>query len=136
MLRRLMLLSLGLISVVAISLSSVSVFAVDPFDKADICTTGSPEYNTDFCKNARAEQSRSLVDGKDSLIYTIAQTIVYITAAVSVIMIIIGGFRYVISSGDSNAMSGAKNTILYAVIGLVVALSAQLIVSFVLSRFI
>lgn len=54
-----------------------------------------------------------------------------VVGAVSVIMIIIGGFRYVVSNGDSNAVSGAKNTILYAVIGLLVVIFAQVIVSFV-----
>ncbi len=57
-----------------------------------------------------------------------------IVGAVSVIMIIIGGFRYVISNGDSNAVSGAKNTILYAIVGLVIVLFAQILVRFVITR--
>jgi uncharacterized membrane protein len=57
-----------------------------------------------------------------------------IVGAVSVIMIIIGGFRYVLSNGDSNGVSGAKNTILYAVVGLVIVLFAQVIVRFVLTK--
>lgn len=54
-----------------------------------------------------------------------------VVGAVSVIMIIIGGFRYVVSNGDSNGVQGAKNTILYAIVGLVIVLFAQLIVRFV-----
>jgi hypothetical protein len=57
-----------------------------------------------------------------------------VVGAVSVIMIIIGGFRYIISNGDSNGVSGAKNTILYAIVGLVIVLFAQVIVRFVLTR--
>jgi hypothetical protein len=57
-----------------------------------------------------------------------------VVGAVSVIMIIIGGFRYIISGGDSNGVTGAKNTILYALVGLVVVLFAQIIVKFVLSN--
>lgn len=53
---------------------------------------------------------------------------------VSVIMIMIGGFKYVTSQGDSNNVSSAKNTILYAVIGLVVVALAQLIVQFTLRK--
>jgi hypothetical protein len=53
---------------------------------------------------------------------------------VAVIMIIIGGFKYITSGGDSGNVSGAKNTILYAVIGLVVVALAQFIVRFVLDR--
>lgn len=53
---------------------------------------------------------------------------------VSIIFIAIGGLKYVLSSGDSNAIQSAKNTILYAVIGLVVGISAFTIVGFVAGR--
>jgi cytochrome bd-type quinol oxidase subunit 2 len=61
----------------------------------------------------------------------LANTLVFIVGAVSVIMIIIGGLRYVIANGDSKAIGDAKNTILYAVIGVIVAISAFAIISFV-----
>lgn len=57
-----------------------------------------------------------------------------VVGAVSVIMIIIGGFRYIISGGDSSGVSGAKNTILYAIVGLVVVLFSQALVRFVVSN--
>src|SRR5690554_1131160 len=50
---------------------------------------------------------------------TIVNTLLYIIGAVSVVMIIYGGFRYVTSAGDSSGVTAAKNTILYAVIGLI-----------------
>ena len=56
-----------------------------------------------------------------------------VVGAVSVIMIIIGGFRYIVSNGESGAVTGAKNAILYAIIGLIIVLFAQLIVRFVLT---
>lgn len=57
-----------------------------------------------------------------------------IVGVISVIMIIIGGLKYITSGGDSGNVSGAKNTILYAVIGLVVVALAQVIVRFVLEK--
>lgn len=57
-----------------------------------------------------------------------------IVGVVSVIMIIIGGLKYVTSSGDSGNVTSAKNTILYAIIGLVVVALAQAIVRFVLNQ--
>lgn len=57
-----------------------------------------------------------------------------VVGAVSVIMIIIGGFRYIISGGDSAGVSSAKNTILYAVVGLVIVLFAQVIIRFILTN--
>jgi cytochrome bd-type quinol oxidase subunit 2 len=57
-----------------------------------------------------------------------------VVGVVAVIMIIIGGFRYITSGGDSNNVTAAKNTILYAIIGLVIVALAQFIVRFVLAR--
>lgn len=50
----------------------------------------------------------------------------------AVIMIIIGGFKYITSAGDSARVNSAKDTILYAIIGLVVVAMSQMIVQFVL----
>lgn len=69
-----------------------------------------------------------------SVIKLVVNILSVIVGAVSVIMIIVGGFRYVISNGDSNALSGAKNTILYAIVGLVIVLFAQVLVRFILSN--
>ena len=57
-----------------------------------------------------------------------------VVGIVSVIMIIVGGFRYIISGGDSSSVQGAKNTILYAIVGLVIVLFAQVIIRFVLTN--
>ena len=57
-----------------------------------------------------------------------------VVGVVSVIMIIIGGLKYITSAGDSGNVSGAKNTILYAIIGLVIVALAQIIVRFVLAK--
>lgn len=66
------------------------------------------------------------------LFQKISDTLIFIIAAISVIMLIIGGLRYVISQGDKTHVESAKNTILYAIIGLVVAILAYGIVHFVL----
>jgi multisubunit Na+/H+ antiporter MnhB subunit len=59
----------------------------------------------------------------------------FIIGAISVIMLIIGGIRYVVSGGDSGAVTSAKNTILYAIVGIVVAILAYALVNFVVSSF-
>lgn len=58
-----------------------------------------------------------------------------VVGAVCVLFILIGAIRYVTSGGDANGVSRAKDTILYAVIGLVVTLAAFLIVQLVLGLF-
>lgn len=57
-----------------------------------------------------------------------------IIGIVAVIMIMVGGFRYITAAGDSSRLSGARNTIVFAIVGLVVAALAQVIVRFVLSN--
>lgn len=73
--------------------------------------------------------------GKTPLFKTITNVLLFVIGAVSVIMLIIGGFRYTVSQGDSSALTSAKNTILYAVIGIVVAILAYGIVNFVIGNF-
>jgi len=57
-----------------------------------------------------------------------------VAGAVAVIMIVVAGFRFVTSGGDSNSVSAARNTIVYAIVGLIVVALAQVIVRFVLHK--
>lgn len=57
-----------------------------------------------------------------------------IVGVVAVFMVIIGGFKYVTSNGDSSQITSAKNTIIYAIVGLVVVAIAQILVRFVLTK--
>lgn len=71
----------------------------------------------------------------DTLITNVINFLLMAVVVVAVIMLIIGGFKYVTSNGDSNSVTAAKNTIMYAIIGLVVAIFAYAIVAFVLKQF-
>lgn len=70
----------------------------------------------------------------DRIIKLVINAFSLIVGVVSVIMIIVGGLKYITSGGDSGNITGAKNTILYAIIGLVVVALAQVVVKFVLSK--
>lgn len=65
----------------------------------------------------------------------ITNVLLFIVGAIAVIMIVIGGLRYVLSGGNSEQITAAKNTILYAIVGIIVALLAYAAVNFVLSSF-
>lgn len=71
--------------------------------------------------------------GPAGVITTITNILLFVVGALSVIMIIIGGLRYAISGGNATAVTAAKNTILYAIVGLVVAFLAFAAVNFVLT---
>lgn len=71
--------------------------------------------------------------GETGIFRTVTNILLFLVGAVSVIMLIIGGIRYVVSGGDQAAVTSAKNTILYAIVGIVVAFLAYAAVSFVTS---
>lgn len=66
-------------------------------------------------------------------IENILMTVYFWAGIVAVIVIIVGGIRYVTSNGDASGVKAAKNTVLYAVVGLVVVIMAAAITSFVIS---
>jgi hypothetical protein len=72
--------------------------------------------------------------GPNSIWTNILNTLIFVTGSVSVLMIVIGGLRYTISGGEKGGVTGAKNTILYAVVGLILSVMGYAIVNFVLSR--
>jgi hypothetical protein len=78
--------------------------------------------------------SKTSGSGLSSLVSDALNILSLIIGVAAVFMIVIGGFRFVVSGGDSNATASARNTIIYALVGLVVAAFAQFIVHFVLNR--
>lgn len=83
------------------------------------------------CDNSSVATGATNVNG---IIKTVINVFSFVVGIVAVIMIIVGGFRYITSGGDSGNVSSAKNTIIYAIIGLVVVALAQFIVQFVLNK--
>ena len=71
----------------------------------------------------------------NKLVQTLVNTLLYVLGTIAIIMIIVGGICYTTSNGVSSSIKSAKDTILYAVIGLVVAMLAWAIVNFVVGMF-
>ncbi len=110
------------------TLFSGVTFAQDPFDA--VCTgSGS---SSSVCQQKGVTQNPLF--GASGVITKVAQILVIIAGVASVFMIMIGGFKYMTSAGDSAKISSAKDTILYAIIGLIVTVFAQSIVTYVLTR--
>lgn len=81
---------------------------------------------------ARCEGCPSDLFGETGVFRQISSTIIYIVGIIAVIMLIWGGLRYVLSGGDSKKVTDAKNTVLYAIIGLVISFLAFAIINFVI----
>jgi hypothetical protein len=90
------------------------------------CGTNGAGGNTQTAKQA----NQNVNDTIASLVNILSIAV----GIVAVIMIILGGLRYVTSGGSSEKITSAKNTILYALIGLIIVALAQVIVRFVLNK--
>lgn len=95
-------------------------------------TTVVQAYNPDI-QAVQCDGCPADLFGEHGVFKQITNTILYIVGILAVIMLIIGGIRYIVSGGDSKKVTDAKNTILYAIIGLIVCFLAFAIVNFVIS---
>ena len=82
---------------------------------------------------ARADGMPTELIGDNGVFSRLTNTILLVVGLISVIMLVYGGLRYILSGGDSKKVTDAKNTILYAIIGLIISLLAFAIVNFVLN---
>ena len=121
-----------IMTVLALVLSVSTLFFAGTPVQAESC--GSAKQCID--QGLSASGTSSTPNSLSSVLTTVTNILLFLMGAVSVIMIIIGGFRYVTSQGDQTQMQSAKNTILYAVIGVVVSIAAYAIVSFVVTQFV
>ena len=81
---------------------------------------------------ARGDGQPAELLGDTGILTTITNILLFVVGALSVLMLIIGGLRYVISGGNASAVTAAKNTILYAIVGLIIAFLAYAAINFVL----
>jgi len=133
---------------ILLSLSAVIMFSLTAAIPATVmavdCTGGSTVSPTNtnqcLCSGSNIDLTGA-TQGCDSgtssigkLIRTIINVLSVIIGAIAVIMIIVGGFRYITSAGSAEGTKSARQTIVYAIVGLVIVALAQIIVHFVLNN--
>jgi len=111
-----------------VGLLGVFTPAVSAANGINICSSGNED--SVYCKNKNTGETQ--VNG---IIKTIVEVLLTAVGAISIIMIVIGGIMFALSSGDAQKAAKARNTVLYAVVGLAVSLFASAIVNFVFNRF-
>jgi glucan phosphoethanolaminetransferase (alkaline phosphatase superfamily) len=102
-------------------MTAVPVGAVEVFEGCD--------------QNPGAAVCQSRNDDATDMVETAINAALMVLGMISVLMIVIGGIRYTTSNGESAKIKSAKDTIIYSVVGLVVAIMAYTIVNFVVGRF-
>ena len=86
--------------------------------------------STSGCSNPGSDATTRI----NNIITLIINIFSVVVGIIAVIMIIVGGIRFILSGGDSTATGNARNTVLYAVVGLIVVALAQILVRYVLAR--
>lgn len=90
----------------------------------------------DGANSARGADQATNLFGNTGIFTTITNVMLFVVGAISVIMVVVGGLRYVVSGGNSGNITTAKNTILYAIVGLIIAIMAYAVINFVIGSFV
>ena len=77
--------------------------------------------------------SGKTITAPGGLVTTIVNVITYVAGVIVIFMIIFAGFRYVTSTGDANKVNSAKNTLIYAIVGIIIIVMAQVIVHYIIN---
>lgn len=116
---------------------SVSVLAFSGVSSAqvfdEVC---SKEPNSTVCKEVKAQESgdKNPLFGPDGFITFIINLMSVIVGIASVIMIVLGGFKMVTSGSNPQDVNNAREMVIYAIVGVILAVSAQLIVRLFLEK--
>lgn len=121
----------SILSFVALLLPAVPVLAAD-----DVFNQACDAAGADATLCADNDQGQSVGNnslfGGNGILTKVARFIAIIAGIAGIVLIMIGGFKYITASGDPTNINSAKNTILYALVGMVIAAITQSIVSYVL----
>ncbi|MBA3757246.1 TrbC/VirB2 family protein [Candidatus Saccharibacteria bacterium] len=97
-----------------------------------LCTGAELEFSENPTRDCSS--SGDATEKINDLIRSVINLLSAIVGVIAVIMIIVGGLRYITSGGNDTSVTSAKNTILYAIIGLIIVALAQVLVRFTLSK--
>lgn len=127
-----LMLAAGLLFAVAtpaVAVAGTTYAADSPEDCTNIaeCASGGVDSTGD-------QQQDTSVETVNNLAKTVINIFSWVVGIISVIMVIVGGFQYITSGGDSGKVTNAKNTIMYALIGIVIVALSQIMVQFVLEK--
>ena len=112
----------------AASVALVPIASVGAIDVLPQCSNSATTVGNGTVDSICASKN----DNIKTIIKNIVNILLYLVGALAVIMLIVGGIRYTTSAGNSANVTAAKNTIMYALIGLVISILAYVIVNFVI----
>lgn len=121
-------------SIISIAIMTCAVFGASVLSTASLPGGASAQVSEGINTATTSEMKGKSIDGKDGLIKTVVNVLLWAVGILSVIMIIFSGFRYITSAGDASKTKSAQSTLIYSVVGLIVAIMAYAIVNMVINR--
>lgn len=125
---------LNVIAAVLMTVGLGGVAMISPAYAKVMCSNGTWQDELKNCPEWENDNGISDNDNLMGTLTTIINVVIGVVGFIAVAMIVMGGISYTTSQGDASKTKKAMNTILYGVVGLVVALLAFAVVNFVLSN--
>ena len=124
---------LAILALIVLSLTPVLAFAGTGYAATDNC--GADNSAKQKINEGIGQTGNNCEDtGVTNTIQGIIKIISYIAGIIAIIMIIVSGLRFITSGGDSGKVASARNSLIYALIGIVVVVLAQVMVHFVFTQ--
>lgn len=121
-------------SIISITIMTCAVFGASVLSTASLSGSVSAQVSKGIDTATTSEMKGKSIDGDKGLIKTVVNVLLWAVGVLSVIMIIFSGFRYITSAGDASKTKSARSTLIYSVVGLIVAIMAWAIVNMVINR--
>lgn len=121
-------------SIISIAIMTCAVFGASVLSTASLSGSVSAQVSKGIDTATTSEMKGKSIDGDKGLIKTVVNVLLWAVGVLSVIMIIFSGFRYITSAGDASKTKSARSTLIYSVVGLIVAIMAWAIVNMVINR--
>ena len=121
-------------SIISIAIMTCAVFGASVLSAASLSGSVSAQVSKGIDTATTSEMKGKSIDGDKGLIKTVVNVLLWAVGVLSVIMIIFSGFRYITSAGDTSKTKSAQSTLIYSVVGLIVAIMAWAIVNMVINR--
>ena len=121
-------------SIISIAIMICAVFGASVLSTASLPGSASAQVSEGINTATTSEMKGKSIDGDKGLIKTVVNVLLWAVGILSVIMIIFSGFRYITSAGDASKTKSAQSTLIYSIVGLIVAIMAYAIVNMVTNR--
>lgn len=133
--------TLALLFGLAVVFTAPTIISAAPNPLGSACEelSGDQRKESAACEKVKEDDKGNPINpisgGSDSILYKITLIISAVAGVVAVMIIIIAGISMITAGGDSQKFANGRNTIIFAVVGLIVIILAQAIITFIVTRF-